>query len=145
MEELEALRKLVEEHDYTAALLLLDEMDEMAKEDKVSKIRAFLRVLLVHLIKQHAEKRSTPSWENSIDHALDSISDINQRSKSKGLHMEPSELAAAIDEKFPTALRHASREAFAGAFDTHQLTRMIDPKIIKQQALDLILTYDPKN
>lgn len=145
MEELEALRKLVEEHDYTAALALIDEMDEMAKEDKISKIKAFLRVLLIHLIKQHAEKRSTPSWENSIDHSLDSIWDINQRPRSKGQFMKPDELAAAVEEKFPMALRHASREAFAGAFDARQLAQMVDADAIKQQALELILKYDPKN
>ncbi len=41
MEELEALRKMVEQHDYTAALALIDEMDEMAKDDKIVKIESF--------------------------------------------------------------------------------------------------------
>jgi len=38
MEELEALRKMVEQHDYTAALALIDEMDEMARDDKIVKV-----------------------------------------------------------------------------------------------------------
>jgi len=41
MEELETLRKLIEEQDYTSALTLIDEMDEMAKDDKITKIESF--------------------------------------------------------------------------------------------------------
>jgi hypothetical protein len=145
MEELAELRELVENHDYEQALALIDEMEEMAKEDKIIKIKAFIRVLLIHLIKQQAEKRSTRSWENSIDHALDGIADSNRRKKSKGYYMPEQELREAIDEKFGIALKMASREAFSGAFSIEQVTELIDAEALKRQALDLILNYDPQN
>jgi hypothetical protein len=46
-------------------------MDEMSRDDKINKIISYMRVLLIHLIKQAVEKRSTRSWEDSIEDALD--------------------------------------------------------------------------
>ena len=51
MEELCELRRYIEMGDTAAALALLDEMDEMSKDDKIQKIASFMRVLLVHMIK----------------------------------------------------------------------------------------------
>ncbi len=142
MEELEALRKLVEEHDYIHALALIDEMDEMAKDDKINKIESFLRILLIHLIKQKAEKRSTVSWENSIDYSLDGIIAINERKKSGGHYLNNEELNHSIERMYPSAVKWASKEAFGGAFTAKILSEMIDSEVIKQEALEKILNYE---
>ena len=142
MEELEALRKMVEAHDYSAALALIDEMDEMAKDDKIVKIEAYIRILLVHLIKKYAEQRTSNSWDSSIDHSLDGIISSNKRRKAGGYYLTEIELAKAINERYNRALKDAAKEAFGGVFDSKKLTEMIDPEAIKKEALDLILNYE---
>lgn len=142
MEELEALRKMVEQHDYTAALALIDEMDEMAKDDKIVKVISFLHVLLVHLIKQSAEKRTTNSWNRSIDFSLRGINNSNKRRSLGGFYLKPEELEATIEESFNAALKDAAREAFEGAFNKKVLGEMIDIDAIKKEALLSILNYE---
>ena len=61
-DEIHALRQAIEAGDYTQALWLIDEMDEMSRDDKINKIISYMRVLLIHLIKQAVEKRSTRWW-----------------------------------------------------------------------------------
>jgi len=142
MEELEALRKMVEQHDYTAALALIDEMDEMAKDDKIVKIESFLHVLLVHLIKQHAEKKTTNSWNRSINFSLRGINRSNKRRSSGGFYLKPQDLEDAVEESFNHALVDASEEAFGGAYDKKVLREMIDVDSIKKEALLSILNYE---
>ena len=142
MEELEALRKMVEAHDYSAALALIDEMDEMAKDDKIVKIEAYIRILLVHLIKKYAEQRTSNSWDSSIDHSLDGIISSNKRRKAGGYYLTEIELTKAINERYNRALKDAAKEAFGGVFDSKKLSEMIDSEAIKKEALDLILNYE---
>jgi hypothetical protein len=143
MEELEALRKMVEDHDYSAALTLIDEMDEMAKDDKIVKVKAYIKILLIHLIKQAAENRSTRSWERSIENSLDGIFESNKRQKASGFYLVSQDLTDAINERFNKALKDAAEEAFGGAYPAKVLAEMIDAEAIKKEALDLILNYEP--
>ena len=66
MEELLTLRQYIEERNYDQALELVAELEEMSKEDKISKIFSYAVILLLHLIKQQAEQRTTRSWNFSI-------------------------------------------------------------------------------
>ena len=141
MEELEAIRKMVEAHDYSAALALIDEMDEMAKDDKIVKIESFLKILLIHLIKKQAEKRTTKSWERSIRNAKDGVQSSNKRRNSKGFYLSEDNLQEAIDEIFDKSLRDAADEAFEGDFSAKELAQMINEEQIKKEVLDLILNY----
>ena len=143
MEELETLRKLIEEQDYNSALTLIDEMDEMAKDDKITKVESFLAVLLIHLIKQNAEARVTTSWQRSINHALFGIFKANKRRNAGGFYLKSDELKAAIDESFSFSLQEAAEEAFGGAYRAEQLSTMIDAEQIKQEAFDRIINYQP--
>lgn len=143
MEELETLRKLIEEQDYAGALTLIDEMDEMAKDDKIAKVESFLAVLLIHLIKQKAESRLTSSWQRSINHALFGIFKANKRRSAGGFYLKPEELKAAIDESFSFSLKEAAEEAFGGAYNAEQLLAMVDAERIKEEAFDLIIHYKP--
>ena len=59
MEELLELKDLLLAGNLTDALLLVEEMTEMSKDDKLNKIFSFAKILLLHLIKQAAEKRTT--------------------------------------------------------------------------------------
>jgi hypothetical protein len=70
MEELLELRSYIEQQRYPEALNLIAELEEMSREDKINKIRSFAVILLLHLIKQEAEKRTTRSWDVSIHYFL---------------------------------------------------------------------------
>ena len=84
MEEFLELRRYIEEQRYAEALDLLAEMEEMSREDKVHKIYSFAGILLLHLIKQRAEQRTTRSWDLSIRNAARQIARVNKRYKSGG-------------------------------------------------------------
>lgn len=135
------LRKMVEEHDYEGALTIINELDEMAKDDKINKIESYLLVLLIHLIKQHAEKRTTKSWNQSIDNALGGIAKSNKRRSAGGYYLRPDEFRSIIDETFPLAVRNAAYEAFEGINSAEQLSEMIDANQIKEEAFEKITTY----
>jgi hypothetical protein len=126
MEELITLRKYIEEKDYLKALDLVGELEEMSKEDKLNKIYSYAVILLVHLIKQQAEKRSTRSWNVSINNSVREIKRTNQMRKSGGCYASQEELIETIDE------------AFEGIHDDDELEQMIDVAQVKQAALNLI-------
>ncbi|NEQ12218.1 MAG: DUF29 domain-containing protein, partial [Moorea sp. SIO4E2] len=86
MEELTLLRQLIEEKKYHKALEIVDELEEMSREDKLNKIYSYAVILLLHLIKQEVEKRTTRSWEFSIYNASKNIKRVNKRRKSGGYY-----------------------------------------------------------
>jgi Domain of unknown function DUF29 len=138
MEELLELRQHILEQRYEDALDLLSEMEEMSVADKVNKIRSYARLLLLHLIKQQAESRTTRSWDLSIWNATQEIRYINQRRKASGTYIDEAELAEIIVEAYPAALKSAAIEAFGGAYDEVQLAKMVDEAAIQRHALQLI-------
>jgi hypothetical protein len=54
MEELLELKDLLLAGNVPDALLLVEEMTEMSKDDKLNKIFSFSIIVLLHLIKQQA-------------------------------------------------------------------------------------------
>lgn len=139
MEELYELRSYLEQGRYTDALVLLGEMEEMSRDDKINKIGSFLEILLLHLIKRHAEKRTIRLWDVSIRNAVAEIIRTNKRRKAGGYYLTNLELQEAIDEVYETALELASLEAFGGVYDAAQVDEMVDKAEVKQEALRLLL------
>ncbi|MDM8565460.1 DUF29 family protein [Candidatus Halobeggiatoa sp. HSG11] len=138
MEELIDLRQAIEQQRYGDAITLLGEMEGMSREDKIEKIDSFLIILLLHLIKQDAEKRTTRSWDASIRESARRISRINKRRKLGGFYLSIDELTEAIEEAFPSALIQAALEAFEGQYLPEQLATKINKSTIQQKALELI-------
>lgn len=139
MDELLELKQYIEAERYDDALLLISEMEEMAKEDKLNKISSFIVILLIHLIKQAAEKHTTRSWDTSVRASLYEIGKTNKRKKSGGYYAGPDEFRDMIDEGYPIALRRASDEAFEGGFSEDQLEAMFDVAALKVTALDKLI------
>jgi len=139
MEELLELREYIEHARYAEALSLLGEMEEMSRDEKINKIESFMEILLIHLIKQHAEKRSTRSWEVSIKNAVHKIGNINRRRKAGGYYLDEGDLQVTLEEAWETALAIASLETLEGCFDEMELAGMINGKQIKYEAMRLIL------
>ncbi len=95
-------------------------------------------ILLVHLIKQQAENRTTRSWDVSINNSVREIKRTNRRRKSGGYYASEDELIETIDEAFEAAIERAALEAFEGRHDGDELKQMINSEKIKQAALTLI-------
>ncbi len=140
MEELLQLREHLEHQRYPEAMDLLGEMEEMSKDDKINKIYSFTVILLLHLIKQAAEKRTTRSWNLSIWNATQKIKRTNKRRKARGLYIPIDELAQTISDSYTEALKRASLEAFEGQYSEDALGAMVDRATIEAQALHLITT-----
>jgi hypothetical protein len=141
MEELLTLRRYIEQQRYTEALDLLAEMEEMSREDKMNKIYSFAEILLLHLIKQRAEQRTTRSWDLSIRNAARHIARTNKRSKSGGTYLSAAELYDVLTEAYQPALERAALEAFEGRYDDVELGQKVDRVTIEQKASELILGH----
>lgn len=135
MEELATLRTHIQQKNYRAALLLVDELEEMSKEDKLNKIYSYVVILLVHLIKQQAESRTTTSWDLSIRNSVRAIKRVNKRRRAGGHYASSEELTEIVDEAFEEALDNACVEIFEGKYDRAYLLGTIDPTAIKADAL----------
>ena len=138
MEELIELRTCIEQQRYAEALVLIGEMEEMSREDKINKIYSYIEILLLHLIKKFAEHRMTRSWELSIRNSVAAIERVNKRRKSGGYYLTTADLAALIEECYPFALSRASLEAFGGVYDETALANQVDKDEICREALTLI-------
>jgi len=138
MEELIELRACIEQQRYADALLLIGEMEEMSREDKINKIYSYMEILLLHLIKKQAENRMTRSWELSIRHSIAAIHRVNKRRKSGGYYLSSAELAALLEECYPFALGRASLEAFGGVYDEAALAQKVFKDEVIKEALVLI-------
>ncbi|WP_019509339.1 DUF29 family protein [Pleurocapsa sp. PCC 7319] len=142
MYELTELRHSIETKDYSKALTIIDELEAMSLEDKISRIYSYGVILLIHLIKQSAEQKTTRSWENSIKNSVFRIKKTNKRRKADGYYLQIQELAETLEEAFEEALREASLEAFGGAYSELQILEKINKQQILNDALDLIKPDD---
>mgnify|MGYP001827841396 CR=1 FL=1 len=94
--------------------------------------------MLLHLIKQAAEQRSTRSWEFSIYNSTKEIKRTNKRRKSGGYYANEDELKEILNDAFDTAIKKAALEAFEGQYREDELILKIKPEEIKLHALSLI-------
>jgi len=136
MEELLTLRQYIQEQNYDKALELIGEMEEMSKEDKLNKIYSYAVILLLHLIKQAAEQRTTRSWEFSIYNATKAIRRVNKRRKSGGYYATDAELKETLADAFDTAIKKAALEAFEGQYTETEIGEKIDRNTILATALN---------
>ncbi|MDM9585349.1 DUF29 family protein [Nostoc sp. GT001] len=138
MEELLELRQFLEQGKIHEALLLVDELEEMSLSDKINKIDSYGVILLIHLIKQMAEKRSTRSWDVSIENTVREINKINKRRKSGGFYLNQAELLDILQQGYQVALKRAALETFEGRYEAKELAAMVDQQETLAEALKLI-------
>ncbi len=137
MEELLELRQFLEQGKIQEALLIVDELEEMSLTDKINKIDSYGVILLIHLIKQKAEKRSTRSWEVSIENAVREINKTNKRRKSGGFYLNPSELTEIFQQGYEVAIKKAALEVFEGRLEAEELAAMVNQEEIITTAIQL--------
>jgi hypothetical protein len=141
VEELIALRELLQKGNVSSALLMIDEMEEMSKKDILNKIRSYGIILLLHLIKQKAENRTTRSWDVSIRNSVLEIQDLNARPSSKGTYLNAQELRESLESGFRQAINQASLEVNEGIYDAKELQKMVDKQEICDRAMTLISLF----
>ncbi|MBE9217479.1 MAG: DUF29 family protein [Dolichospermum sp.] len=138
MEELLTLKELLHQGNITEALLIVEELEEMSKSDKLNKIFSYGIILLLHLIKQTAENRTTRSWNLSIRNSVKQIQRSNCREKAKGTYMSETELAATLEDAYDLALEKAAIEAFEGQYEAEELNQLVERQEIINKAMNLI-------
>ena len=138
MEEILTLKSLLLQGNITEALVIVEELEEMSREDKINNIRNYAKVLLLHLIKQQAEQRTTRSWDVSIRNCVREIQLKNKRRKSGGYYLTSEELRLIFEEAYPSALDNASLEVEEGRYEVEELESKIDKSLIINHALNLI-------
>jgi len=142
MEELFTLKELLLKGDIKGSLALVEELEEMSRDDKINNIRSSAVILLLHLIKQQAEKRTTRSWEVSIRNSVREIQIKNKRRKAGGYYLTTEELVETLEEAYLNALDEASLEVEEGRYEPEELEKLINKEEILNHALALILPPD---
>jgi hypothetical protein len=140
MEELLALKDFLLKGDIDGALGIVDELEEMSRDDKINNIRSYAVILLMHLIKQKVENRTTRSWELSIRNSIRGIQTKNQRRKAGGTYLNTEELRLAISEAYPEAVDRASAEVEEGRYEPKELAQLVNRQGICDRAMILIST-----
>ncbi|MEG3435767.1 DUF29 family protein [Pannus brasiliensis CCIBt3594] len=138
MEELLELKELLVAGNISEALVLVEEMTEMSKDDKLNKIFSFAKILLLHLIKQAAENRTTRSWEISIANSVKEIQRVNKRRKTRGNYLTDAELRETLEDAYDLALRLSALEAFEGRYEVEEVAARIDRSTIINRSMTLI-------
>jgi hypothetical protein len=149
MEELETLRTHIVEQRYTAALELIDEIEEMSRKAILDAIQSFLERLLLHLIKNDIEQRLTNSWAASLRDSLLQIRKRNLRdSRSTSWYIRRDEWADRLDEAYEVAIADASVEVMDGMFTPFDLHDKADREQVlarAKQLLDLLYNHAHKD
>ncbi|MBE9237406.1 DUF29 family protein [Anabaena aphanizomenioides LEGE 00250] len=141
-QELIDLRNSILAGRYEDALAIVDELEGMSKQAIFRNIQSFLRVLLIHLIKNQIEKRLTNSWVVSIRNALVEIKKINLKENKKSYYINKDEWDNYLEEEIELAIGDASVEVLNGIYTEFQLAEMVDKNSIISTALNFLeLTY----
>ncbi|MEA5618311.1 DUF29 family protein [Cronbergia sp. UHCC 0137] len=139
MEEILTLKNLLLQGDFQGALTIVEELEEMSRNDIIKTIRSYAVVLLLHLIKQKAENRTTRSWEVSIRNSVLEIQRENKRRKAGGYYLTKEELLETLEEAYLNAIGEASLEVEEGRYEPKELEKLVNREEIIYHALNLIL------
>jgi hypothetical protein len=143
MEELLELKALLLKGDIKGSLAIVEELEDMSKNGIISTIRSYAVILLLHLIKQQAEKRTTRSWDVSIRNSVREIQRQNKRRKAAGYYLSDEELTDTLNDAYLNALDAASLEVELGRYQSEEIEAIIDKNKLISDAFLLIKTVSP--
>ncbi|TRU22096.1 MAG: DUF29 family protein [Microcystis aeruginosa Ma_QC_B_20070730_S2] len=138
MEELLELKALLLKGDIKGSLAIVEELEDMSKNGIISTIRSYAVILLLHLIKQQAENRTTRSWDVSIRNSVREIQRQNKRRKAAGYYLSDEELTDTLNDAYLNALDAASLEVESGRYQSEQIEALIDKNKLIRNAFILI-------
>ncbi len=137
-QELIDLRTCIMEGRNRDALAIIDELDGMSKKDIIRKIKSYLTVMLVHLIKNQVEGRLTNSWAASIRNAILEIQDLNLKPNKTSYYIKEDEWEEMLEERVELAIGEASVEVKGGAYKPFQLEEMVEITELMTSAKELL-------
>ncbi|MEY3866799.1 MAG: hypothetical protein RLZZ338_690 [Cyanobacteriota bacterium] len=141
-QELMDLKTSIQEGRYADALLIVDELEGMSKQAILRNIKAFLKILLIHLIKNQVEKRLTGSWASSIRNSVLEIKDLNIKGNKTSYYVNQDEWEIFIESQLMAAIADASEEVMNGIYNELELAEKIDRSQLLQITMALLnLTY----
>ncbi|MDJ0670137.1 MAG: DUF29 family protein [Microcystis flos-aquae DF17] len=143
MEELLELKALLLKGDIKGSLAIVEDLEDMSKNGIISTIRSYAVILLLHLIKQQAENRTTRSWDVSIRNSVREIQRQNKRRKAAGYYLSDEELTDTLNDAYLNALDAASLEVEAACYQSEQLEAIIDKNKLISTAFLLIKNVSP--
>lgn len=143
MEELLELKALLLKGDIKGSLAIVEDLEDMSKNGIISTIRSYAVILLLHLIKQQAENRTTRSWDVSIRNSVREIQRQNKRQKVAGYYLSDQELTDTLNDAYLNALDAASLEVESGRYQSEQLEAIIDKNKLISAAFLLIKNVSP--
>ena len=143
MEELLELKALLLKGDIKGSLAIVEDLEDMSKNGIISTIRSYAVILLLHLIKQQAENRTTRSWDVSIRNSVREIQRQNKRRKAAGYYLSDQELTDTLNDAYLNALDAASLEVELGRYQSEQLEAIIDKNKLISDAFLLIKNVSP--
>ncbi|MEA5620019.1 DUF29 family protein [Cronbergia sp. UHCC 0137] len=145
-QELIDLRNSITEGRYTDALAIVDELEGMSKQAIIRNIQAFLRVLLIHLIKNQIEQRLTNSWIASIRNSLIEIKKLNLKDNKKSHYINLDEWEIYLEDELTPAIADASLEVLNGSLKRQKLSQMLNQEQLLFNAIELLaMTYNYAN
>ncbi len=142
-QELIDLRNNILQGRYAEALEIVDELEGMSKQAILRNIQSYLKILLIHLIKNQVEQRLTASWVASIRNAIREIKKINLKDNKKSYYVNEYEWTNLIEEEvIEDAIVDASFEVMNCKYSRSQLAAILDKDEILAIANKLLsLTY----
>jgi hypothetical protein len=141
-QELIDLKKSILEGRYTDALAIVDELEGMSKQAILRNIQSYLKILLIHLIKNQVEQRLTNSWAASLRNAILEIKKLNLKDNKTSHYINSDEWISVLEDVVESAIRDASLEALNGIYNEFEFTEMVDKSQVIQIAQRLLaLTY----
>ncbi|BBH38571.1 conserved hypothetical protein [Microcystis aeruginosa PCC 9809] len=138
MEELLELKALLLKGDIKGSLAIVEDLEDMSKNGIISTIRSYAVILLLHLIKQQAENRTTRSWDVSIRNSVREIQRQNKRRKAAGYYLSDEELTDTLNDAYLNALDAASLEVEAACYQSEQIEAIIDKNKLISDAFLMI-------
>ena len=139
MEELFELKDLLLKGDISGAIAIVEDLEEMGKKDIIKTIRSYAVILLLHLIKQQAENRTTRSWDVSIRNSIREIKRENKRRKAGDYYLSTEELIETLEDAYLNAIDEASLEVEEGRYLPDELEQLVNKEEILNRALALIV------
>jgi len=140
MEELLTLKSLLLKGDIPGSLAIVEELEEMSRKDIIKTIRSYAVILLLHLIKQQAENRTTRSWDVSIRNSILEIQEENERPRGAGFYLPLDELRTVVETAYKQAINKASLEVEEGRYEPRQLSQLVNQDEIVDRAMAFILS-----
>ncbi|MEG4516433.1 MULTISPECIES: DUF29 family protein [unclassified Microcoleus] len=138
MEELLTLKSLLLKGDIPGSLAIVEQLEEMSKKDIIKTIRSYGVILLLHLIKQQAENRTTRSWDVSIRNSVLEIQEENKRPRGGGFYLPLEELLLVLEMAYRQAINKASLEVEEGRYEPRELSQLVNQEALINQAITLI-------